>query len=174
MTVRPIRRRHPDRESHREPRRRLPSGSLLSEEGRGVFPFLEDHQPVLRSQTPTCLRNRGGSDLTTAVEDGVANAFYNSGQTCSALTRMLVPRSRVEEVEWIAVDAASRMPLVDPLGDHEHAERIARRIRAGTVHVNGGSFASGAPFGGYKQSGNGREGGRHGFEEYLEIKALLR
>ena len=50
--------------------------------------------------------------------------------------------------------------------------RVARRLRTGQVDINGGSFNPLAPFGGYKQSGNGRELGRYGLEEYLETKSL--
>lgn len=58
-------------------------------------------------------------------------------------------------------------------GDQERARRIAKRIRTGNVHLNGSPLDAHAPFGGYKQSGNGREWGRYGFEEFLEIKAIL-
>ena len=54
----------------------------------------------------------------------------------------------------------------------EHAEQVARRLRTGQVEINGGPFNISAPFGGYKQSGNGRELGRYGLEEFLEYKAL--
>ena len=57
-------------------------------------------------------------------------------------------------------------------GDQEHAKAVARRIRTGQVEVNGGAFNPQAPFGGYKQSGVGREYGRFGLEEFLEVKAL--
>jgi acyl-CoA reductase-like NAD-dependent aldehyde dehydrogenase len=58
-------------------------------------------------------------------------------------------------------------------GDEERALRIARRIRTGTFTINGGNyFAKDAPFGGYKQSGIGRESGVAGFEEFLESKTL--
>ncbi|MFA7282222.1 MAG: aldehyde dehydrogenase family protein [Sterolibacterium sp.] len=57
-------------------------------------------------------------------------------------------------------------------GSVEHAGAIARRIRAGNVNLNGVPNERTAPFGGYKQSGNGREWGRFGFEEYLEVKAI--
>lgn len=57
-------------------------------------------------------------------------------------------------------------------GDAERARRVAGRIRAGNVYVNGAAAGVGAPFGGYKQSGNGREYGRFGMEEYLEVKAI--
>jgi len=56
--------------------------------------------------------------------------------------------------------------------DEERARRVARRLRAGRVDVNGGAFNVEAPFGGYKQSGHGREFGRYGLEEFLEVKAL--
>lgn len=57
--------------------------------------------------------------------------------------------------------------------DPDHARRVANRIRAGRVYLNGAVFDRSLPFGGYKQSGNGREFGIFGFEEYLEVKALL-
>ena len=56
----------------------------------------------------------------------------------------------------------------------ERAESVARRIRAGQVQINAGAFNANAPFGGYKQSGNGREAGRYGLEEFLEIKSIQR
>ena len=201
------------------------------------------------------------ADLETAVTDGVAKCFLNSGQTCSALTRMLVPRERLEEAEQIAAAVAERVhgrrPVrgghaaraarlgrparararLHPQGrrggreardrrrraargprprllraadgvlrrahdmtiaqeeifgpvlsiipyddeedavriandshyglaggvwsaDEERAKRVARRIRTGQVEINGGVFNPLAPFGGYKQSGHGRELGR--------------
>lgn len=57
--------------------------------------------------------------------------------------------------------------------DRDHARRVANRIRAGRVYLNGAPFDRSLPFGGYKQSGNGREFGIFGFEEYLEVKAIL-
>jgi aldehyde dehydrogenase (NAD+) len=215
------------------------------------------------------------ADLERAVPAGVAACFINSGQTCSALTRMLVPRSRLGEAEELAVQAATSYTPGDPFdsdtrlgplvsatqrervrkyiergidegakllcgganapeglekgyfvsptvfsdvtadmtiaqeeifgpvlsiipydsedeavriangtvyglaggvwaGDKEHAESVARRLRTGQVEVNGGGFNPSAPFGGYKQSGVGRELGRFGLEEYLEVKSLQR
>ena len=213
------------------------------------------------------------ADFATAVPDGVAAAYSNSGQTCSALTRMLVPRSRLAEVEEIARTAAEQFTVGDPFaegtslgplisatqlervrsyinkgiaegatlvtggpeapegletgyfvkptvfsnvardmtiaqeeifgpvlsiipydteaeaidiandtpyglagavsGSAERAERVARKIRAGQVRVNRGRQPKGAPFGGYKQSGLGREHGAYGLEEFLEVKALF-
>jgi aldehyde dehydrogenase (NAD+) len=57
--------------------------------------------------------------------------------------------------------------------DPERAKNVARRLRTGQVEINGGKFNPLAPFGGYKQSGNGRELGRFGLEEFLEVKAML-
>jgi aldehyde dehydrogenase (NAD+) len=208
-----------------------------------------------------------------AVADGVGKSFLNSGQTCSALTRMLVPRARLADAEAIAGAAAAATVVGDPFADGVHlgplasaaqrdrvtsyiqtgidegaklvvggvgapegldsgfyvqptvfsevtpemtiaqeeifgpvlsimpyddeddavriangvvyglaggvwsadaerAKAFARRMRTGQVEVNGGAFNPNAPFGGYKQSGIGREYGRHGFEEFLEIKSL--
>jgi aldehyde dehydrogenase (NAD+) len=58
-------------------------------------------------------------------------------------------------------------------GDNERARKMARRIRTGNVHLNGAPGDFNAPFGGYKQSGNGREWGSFGMEEFLETKAIL-
>ncbi|MCU1396534.1 MAG: aldehyde dehydrogenase [Ilumatobacteraceae bacterium] len=208
-----------------------------------------------------------------AVSDGVGKAFLNSGQTCSALTRMLVPKDRLAQAEAIAGATAGAMKVGDPFadgvhlgplasaaqrdrvqgyiqkgldegatlvagglgapegldvgfyvrptvfsgvspdmtiaqeeifgpvlsilpyededdavriangvvyglaggvwsGDKAHAEQVARRLRTGQVEVNGGAFNANAPFGGYKQSGIGREYGHFGLEEFLEIKSL--
>jgi acyl-CoA reductase-like NAD-dependent aldehyde dehydrogenase len=215
----------------------------------------------------------GDADLATAVPDGVNKCYMNSGQTCSALTRMLVPRDRLSEVEALATAAAESFTPGDPFdgetrlgplvsavqrdrvrnyiekgvgegatlltggaeapdglakgyfvrptvfssvtrdmtiardeifgpvlsiipydteeeaidiandteyglaggvwsSDPERAKGVARRLRTGQVEVNGGGFNPMAPFGGYKQSGNGREFGSFGLDEYLETKAM--
>jgi aldehyde dehydrogenase (NAD+) len=58
-------------------------------------------------------------------------------------------------------------------GSTERARAVARRLRAGNVHINGASPTMAVPFGGYKQSGNGREWGKYGLEEFLEVKAAI-
>ncbi|MES1197343.1 MAG: aldehyde dehydrogenase family protein, partial [Pseudomonadota bacterium] len=58
-------------------------------------------------------------------------------------------------------------------GEPEHARQVARKLRAGNVHINGAQGGLGTPFGGYKQSGNGREGGSFGLEEFLQVKAAI-
>ena len=211
------------------------------------------------------------ADLEAAVKGSIGACLLNSGQTCSAHTRMLVPESKYEEVKKMAqavvakytlgpsldestrlgplVSAAQRDRVIDfiQLGlkegaelvaggsekpkfasgyfvqptvlrvkptdtlakeeifgpvlviitykdeaeairiandsiyglgggvwsaDEAHATAVARRIRTGQVDINGAPFNGNAPFGGYKQSGNGRENGKYGFEEFLEYKAL--
>jgi aldehyde dehydrogenase (NAD+) len=213
------------------------------------------------------------ADLARAVKTGVQDCYLNSGQTCSAQTRMLVPRAKHDEAVRIAkqaaeaftpggaMDAGTKLgPLVSKTqqervrgyirkgieegatlvtggpeqpenlpkgyfvkptvfanvkngmtiaqqeifgpvlciipyedeedairiandsayglgggvwsGDVEHAKRVARRIRTGQISINGGAFNPTAPFGGFKQSGRGREYGKWGFEEFLEIKSL--
>jgi aldehyde dehydrogenase (NAD+) len=213
------------------------------------------------------------ADLTAAVTDGIGKCFLNSGQTCTALTRMLVPAERIPEVAALAEQVArnyavgppsepssvlgplvsaaqqSRVrsyidkgvaegaelvldgretgmetgyfvgptvfsnvtedmtiareeifgPVLSIIGyrdeddavriandseyglsggvwssDPARAEAVARRIRTGQIHINGGAFNTDAPFGGYKQSGVGREAGVFGLEEFLEIKTILR
>ena len=211
------------------------------------------------------------ADLAAAVKGTIGACLLNSGQTCSAHTRMLVPANRYDEVKSLvqatiakftlgaSLDENSRLgPLVSAsqrervlgfirqgleegaeliaggpdkpafdkgyfvhptvlrvkpndtlareeifgpvlviltydteeeairiandtiygLGggvwsvDLDHAVAVARQIRTGQVDINGGPFNGNAPFGGYKQSGNGRENGRYGLEEFLEFKAM--
>ncbi|MGN9777076.1 aldehyde dehydrogenase family protein [Micromonospora sp. H33] len=214
------------------------------------------------------------ADLATAVKVGVGNAFLNSGQTCTAWTRMLVHRDRYDEALALAAKAAAGYRLGDPFdpatrlgplvsaaqrervrdhvargladggrlvaggpdaplpergwfvaptviadvdpdsalaqeevfgpvlavipvdddehavavannsryglagavwsGDEERALAVARRMRTGAVDVNGAPFNPLAPFGGYKQSGLGRELGTYGLEEFLQTKAIQR
>ena len=56
--------------------------------------------------------------------------------------------------------------------DKEKAQRVAKQLRSGGVEINGTRVSNGTPFGGFKQSGNGREGGKWGLEEYLEVKTI--
>jgi len=72
----------------------------------------------------------------------------------------------------IANDTPYGLAAFVQTGDPARAERVARRLKAGAVHVNGAAVNYGSPFGGYKQSGNGREGGVWGLEDYQELKTL--
>ncbi len=214
------------------------------------------------------------ADFGRAVSRGVFAVCNNTGQSCNAPTRMLVPHSRMDEAAEIAAAAAKKVAVGDPAvegtgigpavsaaqfdkiqrlietgidegarlavggpgrpeglergyyvrptvfshasndlvvareeifgpvlvligyeddddavriandtpyglagyvsaGDPARGRAVARRIRSGQVNLNGARPDFRVPFGGYKQSGNGREWGRHGFEEFLEVKAIL-
>ncbi len=76
------------------------------------------------------------------------------------------------EAIHIANDTEYGLAAYIQTGDTERAERVGARLRAGAVHVNGGAIGWGTPFGGYKASGNGREGGVMGLEDYQEVKSL--
>lgn len=77
-----------------------------------------------------------------------------------------------EDAINIANDTTYGLAAYVQTGDPQRAERVSSRLRAGMVHINGGPFRYGSPFGGYKQSGNGREGGSLGLEDFLEVKTL--
>jgi aldehyde dehydrogenase (NAD+) len=86
---------------------------------------------------------------------------------------VMIPYRTEEEAIRIANDTVYGLSGYVYSGDLEHARRVARRLRTGMVHLNGASTDANAPFGGYKQSGNGREWGRAGLEEFLEVKAVM-
>lgn len=85
----------------------------------------------------------------------------------------MIPYSNEEEAVRIANDTIYGLSGYVYSGNLERARRIARRLRTGMVHLNGASTDANAPFGGYKQSGNGREWGREGLKEFLEVKAVM-
>ncbi|MCW8908226.1 MAG: aldehyde dehydrogenase family protein [Sedimenticola sp.] len=84
----------------------------------------------------------------------------------------IIPFDSEEEAVEIANDTAYGLTNYVQTRDHERAKRVARQLRSGMVEINGHSLGAGSPFGGYKQSGNGREGGSWGLEEFLEVKAV--
>ena len=85
---------------------------------------------------------------------------------------VIIPFEDESDAIRIANDTPYGLAAYVQTSDPDKAERVASRLRAGAVHVNGGGFNYGSPFGGYKQSGNGREGGLMGLEDYLETKTL--
>jgi aldehyde dehydrogenase (NAD+) len=86
----------------------------------------------------------------------------------------LIPFDTEEEAIAIANDTPYGLAAYVQTGDAKRAERVASRLKAGMVHINGGPHRYGSPFGGYKQSGNGREGGKLGLEDFLEVKTIHR
>jgi aldehyde dehydrogenase (NAD+) len=85
---------------------------------------------------------------------------------------VIIPFDDEETAIEIANDTPYGLAAYVQTSSKERAERVASRLRAGAIHINGGIFNYGSPFGGYKQSGNGREGGLIGMEEYIETKTL--
>ena len=84
----------------------------------------------------------------------------------------ILPFENEEEAISISNDTTYGLTNYIQTKDKEKAHRIAKQLRSGMVEINGNGFTGGTPFGGYKQSGNGREGGSWGLEEYLEVKTI--
>ncbi|MGB0849479.1 MAG: aldehyde dehydrogenase family protein [Thiolinea sp.] len=84
----------------------------------------------------------------------------------------IIPFDTEEEAIEIANDTPYGLTNYLQTGDKERMQRVARRLRSGMVEINGQFRSAGSPFGGYKQSGNGREGGVWGLEDFLEVKAI--
>src|SRR2546429_146802 len=127
------------------------------------------------------------ADFGKAVKVGIANTFINGGQTCTAWTRMPIAQEEIfgrvlsilpysDEDEAVAIANSTIYGLAGAVfsASEDRAVAVARRLRTGQVDVNGGAFNPVAPFGGYKQSGNGRELGRFGLEEFTELKSIQR
>jgi aldehyde dehydrogenase (NAD+) len=85
----------------------------------------------------------------------------------------ILPYQSEEQVVELANDTVYGLAGYVQSGDLAHARRVASELRAGQIALNGAPGDMAAPFGGYKQSGNGREWGKYGFEEFLEIKAVM-
>jgi aldehyde dehydrogenase (NAD+) len=86
---------------------------------------------------------------------------------------VMIPYKDEEEAIRIANDTPYGLSGYVSSGNVDRARRVAARLRTGMVHINGAQVDLQAPFGGYKQSGNGREWGREGFDEFLEVKAVM-
>jgi acyl-CoA reductase-like NAD-dependent aldehyde dehydrogenase len=86
----------------------------------------------------------------------------------------IIPYDSEEEAIEIANDTPYGLSGGVSSGDPARAEKVARQLRTGQVDINGGAFNPSAPFGGYKQSGIGRERGRYGLEEFIETKSMQR
>lgn len=84
----------------------------------------------------------------------------------------IIPFETEEEAIEIANDTPYGLAAYVQTGNAERAARLSHALRAGAVHINGGAYEYGSPFGGYKASGNGREGGNMGLEDFLETKMV--
>ena len=86
---------------------------------------------------------------------------------------VIIPYDSEDDAVRMANDTPYGLSGYVQSGSLEHARRVAQRLRTGMVHLNGAGPDPAAPFGGYKQSGNGREWGEHGFRDFLEVKAIM-
>jgi aldehyde dehydrogenase (NAD+) len=84
----------------------------------------------------------------------------------------IIPFENEADAIAIANDTPYGLAAYLQTGDNERAARVARKLRAGAVHINGSAYEYGSPFGGYKASGNGREGGEMGLDDFLETKMI--
>ncbi len=115
--------------------------------------------------------NRGYYVRPTVFAD-VTNDMTIAREEVFGPVLAMIPFETEEEAVAIANDTPYGLSSYIQSGDPERIRRVARQLRSGMVQVNGTSRAPGSPFGGYKQSGLGREGGRYGLEEFLEIKVV--
>ncbi len=115
--------------------------------------------------------NRGYFVKPTVFAD-VTNEMTVAREEIFGPVLSIIPFESEEEAIAIANDTPYGLTNYIQTEDTDKRRRVARRLRSGMVETNGVGFAQGSPFGGYKQSGNGREGGTYGLEEFLEVKAV--
>jgi aldehyde dehydrogenase (NAD+) len=115
--------------------------------------------------------NRGYYVKPTVFAD-VTNDMTIAQEEIFGPVLSIIPFETEEEAVAIANDTPYGLTNYVQTQDDDLRRRVARRLRSGMVETNGVGFAQGSPFGGYKQSGNGREGGVFGLEEFLEVKAV--
>jgi aldehyde dehydrogenase (NAD+) len=84
----------------------------------------------------------------------------------------IIPFETEEEAIAVTNDTSYGLGNYLQTNDKEKAKRVAKQVRSGCVYINGKDKVEGTPFGGYRQSGNGREGGTWGLLEYLEVKTI--
>ncbi len=115
--------------------------------------------------------NRGYYVRPTVFAD-VTNEMTIAREEVFGPVLAIIPFDSEEEAIQITNDTPYGLTNYIQTADTEKRRRVARRVRSGMVETNAQGFAQGSPFGGYKQSGNGREGGAFGLEEFLEVKAV--
>jgi aldehyde dehydrogenase (NAD+) len=114
-----------------------------------------------------------GYYVKPTIFSGVDNEMTIAREEIFGPVLCIIPYKTEEEAVRIANDSPYGLSGYISSGNPERAQKVAARLRTGNVHLNGYGADIHAPFGGYKQSGNGREWGEHGFEEFLEVKAIM-
>lgn len=102
----------------------------------------------------------------------VSNDMHVAREEIFGPVLAILPFDTEEDAIRIANDTPYGLAAYLQTGDPERANRVARKLRAGNVYINGAGIDYDVPFGGYKQSGNGREFGQFGLEDFLELKAI--
>jgi aldehyde dehydrogenase (NAD+) len=118
-------------------------------------------------------RQETGYYVKPTIFAGVDNAMTIAREEIFGPVLCIMPYQDENDAVRIANDSPYGLSGYVSSGDPNRARRVAARLRTGNVHLNGSGVDFQAPFGGYKQSGNGREWGKHGFEEFLETKAIM-
>jgi aldehyde dehydrogenase (NAD+) len=113
-----------------------------------------------------------GYFIQPTVFSGVNNEMTVAAEEIFGPVLAMIPYDTEEEAIRIANDTPYGLAGYVQSGDIAHARDVASQIRAGNIHINAAEGGFNVPFGGFKQSGNGREWGHHGFTDYLEIKAV--
>jgi betaine-aldehyde dehydrogenase len=114
----------------------------------------------------------GGYYVKPTVFGKVKNSMTIAQEEIFGPVLSIIPYKDEEDAIRIANDSPYGLAGAVWSKDEARAQRVARRIRAGQIDINGGAFNMNAPFGGFKQSGHGREAGVYGLEEFLEYKSL--
>ena len=113
-----------------------------------------------------------GYFIKPTVFSGVNNDMTIAREEIFGPVLAMIPYETEEEAIRVANDTPYGLAGYVQSGNMDHAREVASKIRAGNIHINGAAGGFEVPFGGFKQSGNGREWGHHGFTDFLEIKAV--
>ena len=113
-----------------------------------------------------------GYFVRPTVFSGVNNDMTIAREEIFGPVLAMIPYDTEEEAIRVANDTPYGLSGYVQSDNIDHAREVAAKIRAGNIHINGADGGFDVPFGGYKQSGNGREWGAHGFTDFLEIKAV--
>lgn len=113
-----------------------------------------------------------GSFVKPTIFADVRNEMAIAREEIFGPVLVMIPFDTEEEAIAIANDTPYGLAAYIQTGNAERATRVARKLRAGMIQINGTSRSVGTPFGGYKQSGNGREGGRWGLDDFTEVKLV--